>query len=139
MHIHLFNLLSSFPSENPHPPPSPLHVFASSSFSYSLLRPFPFHSLHLHHSLYVQGTVTTRDRGQAPLQEELRDSHHERGESCESGLHIAASRGASSRGEWPHPDSGERAIGKLMPPPKYIPPSPRKKGTREEQGAITVH
>lgn len=40
------------------PPPLPC-VSSSSSLSYSLLPPFPFHSLHPHHSLYVQGTVAT--------------------------------------------------------------------------------
>lgn len=57
----------------------------------SFLLPAP-----LCHSLYVQGAVPAWDRGQAPLQKELRDSHHERRESCQSGLHIAPRRGASS-------------------------------------------
>lgn len=77
-------------------PSTPPRVSSSPSLSYFSPSPL-FNSLHLHHSLYVQGTFTTRDRGQAPLQEELRDSHHERRESCESGLHIAARKGASSR------------------------------------------
>lgn len=56
----------------------------------------PFLSLYLCHSLYVQRAVAAWNRGQAPVQEELRDSHHEWRESRQSGLYIAAEGQASS-------------------------------------------
>lgn len=65
------------------------------------------------HSLHVQGAVNAWDRGQTPLQEELRDSHHEWRQSCQSELHVAPGRGASNWGRWPHPDSGEGANRKI--------------------------
>lgn len=40
-------------------------------------------------SLHVPRAVATRDRGQAPLPQELRDPHHERRQSSQSGLLIA--------------------------------------------------
>lgn len=97
-------------------------------------------SLHLHYSLYVQGAVNAWGRGQAPLQEELRDSHHEWRESCQSPHHIAAGGGSSSRGEWPHPDSRGGAQGKLTDPPtiRTTIPSDKKRVLRR-RGAITVH
>ena len=114
LHIHLLNLLSIVP------------LLSSSSLCPLLFCPLHLLclSLHLCCSLYVQGAVTAWDRGQAPLQEELRDSHHERRESCQSGLHIAAGGGASSRGSGLVLTQGGGALGKLTAPPKYTPPSP---------------
>lgn len=120
--------LSSRPSFNP----LSIDPFLSSAFLCPLL------SLHFHYSMYVQGAVTAWDRGEAPLQEELRDSHNERRESGQSGLHIAAGEGLPT-GVWPHPDSGEWALGKLTAPQNtHQRPLWWKKRVLRRWGTITV-
>lgn len=98
-------------------------------------------SLHLRCSLYVQGAVTAWDRGQAPIQKELRDSHHERRESCQSGLHIAARGGASSWGSGLILTQGEGPQ-ENSPSPKntYHHPLWKERGRCDYNGgATTVH
>lgn len=90
---HLTLSLSSHPSFQ-----SALHCLLSELCLFVLSFHLLCLSLHPHYSLYVQGAFTAWDRGQAPLQEELRDSHHEWRESCQSGLHIAAGDGLPKRG-----------------------------------------